>query len=154
MKVRKGILLVACGVAAGAIVGTMVIASMSTVADPAAQSSDVPLVEPTSLEQLAEQVGVTVDRLETKTNAHGETFGSDVISMVDGYETPDLVRVVMDNGEDGYVYSAELDNWQAANPEEAIRASSQQNRSSGTQPEVLIARNAEGEPIGTFTPQA
>jgi len=69
---------------------------------------------------------------------------------MEGALVPDLVVVIMDDGSDGYVYASELLGPFAANPQEAVKMAEEQAKN-GAQPVVIIARDEQGKPIGTYT---
>ena len=66
---------------------------------------------------------------------------------------PDLVLVYMDDGQEGYVYSVDLTDRVAANPEEAVEIMREQaaRSRSGAGPIQIVAVDAEWNPIGTLT---
>ncbi len=140
------------GICAGLITGSLLGASLSSAHPAPAQDQNSGY---SSIDTLASDLGVAADVLTTKTNANGETYGSGLVALVTGEPMPDLVSVVMDDGNIGYVYSWEIAQPAPANPEEAVQMMEERLSDSAEDFEyvVLIARNSDGEPIGTFSNQ-
>lgn len=77
------------------------------------------------------------------TNENGQTYGS-IVQAKSADDIPDLIRVIGDNGREGYVYESEYNTPPPASPEEALRLSGQ----------VIVLRVylADGETVvDTFT---
>lgn len=149
MKNYKGILVAVIGLALGAIAGGA-LTSMSSAAPE--QVSVQSREDITTIEQLAAQTGLPAESFVVKTNEAGQTYGSGLVSLIEGQELPDLVRVYMDDGQVGYVKSADLVAPPPSSPEEAIRMMEQQSRNAQrSSPTILVATDEQGNPIGTFT---
>ena len=151
MKYRQT-LIRATAITAGVMAGMMIFTSLSIAIAPTYDPVRPPSVEselPLTVEKMAEEIGVSPDELLVRTNSTGQTYGSLLTHWFNEGQMPDLVLVYMDDGREGYVYSAELAGRMAANPEEAIQITLEQQAQS--EPTVLVARDTEGSPIGTFT---
>lgn len=88
-----------------------------------------------------------------KLNSKGQTYGTGAAAEVTA-ELPDLVRVMGDNGVEGYVYAYELIGESPKSPEEAV-AIQKKREESGETSEVIPVYDSEGENvIDTLTMQS
>ena len=147
----KSVAAITIGLLGGLAVGMFSLTNAS--AEPSPPQEPAP-VETLTVEQVAAEAGVSSADLVVRTNSDGETYGSGLVNLT-GAPMPDLVLVIMDNGEQGYVYASELFAGPvAANPTEAIQIAQEQAaaaRSRMTSSQTVTAYDAEGNPIGTFT---
>lgn len=88
-----------------------------------------------------------------KINSNGKTYGSGSAALY-VEDMPDLMRVIGDNGKEGYVYTSEVIGDPPASPEEAIRIQEENEAKGYTPTEVLNVYDSEGNNvIDTFTIQ-
>ncbi|MCL2735897.1 MAG: hypothetical protein FWD75_04595 [Propionibacteriaceae bacterium] len=148
----KGIVSVAVGVAVGAVAGVAGLTAHAETPVVRDQAS----AQQQAVAQLAEETGLPSEALEVRTNSAGLTYGSGLVAEIQDGKMPDLVGVIMDDGQEGYVYSSELQGPMPANPEEAVKMMQERDaavRAGVDVSRTLVATDEEGNPIGTFTVQ-
>ena len=125
------------------------------------ESADEPVIEETVTEEASVNEVVMYDPVTNEpiphissdyyeVNENGQTYGV-IADVVYKSDYPDLIGVIGDNGNVGYVYTSEFEGEAPSSPEEAIRMQKEREMA-GNPPIVINVYESDGETvIDTFT---